>query len=81
MLAPPEQQVWVEGFIEEMDIQGEGALVEGYLVVDGQWIEIDGMTSIDESRGRAEPGAWVEVTARRLGQSLYALRVVVERPD
>lgn len=81
VLAPAEQQVWVEGFVEEMDIQGEGALVEGYLVVDGQWIEIDGMTSIDESRGRAEPGAWVEVTSRRLGQSLYALRVVVERPD
>ena len=81
VLAPAEQQIRDEGFIEEMDIQGDGALVEGHLVVNGQWIEVDGMTSIDESRGRAAPGAWVEVTSRRLGQSLYALRVVVERPD
>ena len=81
VLTPAQPMIRVEGLIEEIEIQRDGILVEGHLVVDGKWIEVDGMTFIDESRGRAKVGMWAEVTARRLGQYLYALRVVVERPE
>lgn len=42
-------------------------------------IEIDDSTFVDESRGRAAPGMWADVIARRQGQRLYALRIRVER--
>ena len=71
----------LEGLIEEYGIEKEGFVVEGFIVVSGQRVYIDGMTFIDESRGRAAPGMWAEVVARLEVGGYYAQLIRVERPD
>ena len=76
-----DREIRVSGIISEIEIDTSDGLA-GHLVVGHDRFEIDGMTFIDESQGRARPGMWAEVTARRgLGGVLYALRIRVERPE
>lgn len=76
-----EREVRLEGLIEDYSITTEAGVIEGYLVIDQQEIQIDGMTFIDESGGRLGLNMWAEVIARREGRLLYALRVTISRPE
>jgi hypothetical protein len=79
ILGPDDEPLYIEGQVEEKDITKDGTLIEGHIVVDGQRVEIDGNTFIDESQGRLDVGMWVRVVAREEWWGLAALRIEVER--
>ena len=81
VLGAQERTVRLEGVIEDCAVERVEGVIEGYLVVDAQHIEVDGMTFIDESEARLAPGMWAQVTARRVGSQLRALRVTVRRAE
>lgn len=81
ILAQREREVRFEGLVVDYDIQKEAGLVEGHLALAGQRVEVNGMTFIDESGGRLDRGMWAEVVARWEGRLLYALRIIVSRPE
>ena len=73
------------------EVEGEEVEFEGFIsaiitdtvdlwVIGGITVTVDTTTFIDESKGRAEVGAWVEVKAiRQPDGSLLAIRIRVER--
>jgi len=72
-----ERKIRIEGSIEQIDVE-DGF---GYWIVNGQSIEVDERTFVDESSGRARIGMWAEVTALPNGLYPYALRIRVRRPE
>jgi hypothetical protein len=78
ILSREEQATHFVGLIETIDVE-EGY---GYWIVEGTRFRVDEMTFVDESRGRAAPGMWADIVARRIGTGQwYALLIRVERPD
>ena len=77
-----DDEVREQGLIEALELVHTDGRADGHIVVSGRRFEIDALTFIDESQGRAAVGMWAEVTARReVAGVLYALQIRVERPE